>query len=356
LISIGQLAQHFISNSPDFYGDLSIDDIDEKHNKIVNNAYLEFGGANNSWDNFRNWAGQGDGLAPMNFLTEVVQRKGLIKNFAKYLYTKTFKHRSEDFFLQTLRDDYEVLNNIGALSLLKDNPISQTPGSGNYCEIDGYQLNQRWARYIYLLKRITDADMLREDGVWVDVGPFYGGLQGLSRKYYPKSKMVLVDFHHQLCRSYIYLATLYPNSRHILPNEISKYSNFEDLPENSFVYLPASYFDKVKNNKRVDLLSNFFSLGEMRRSHFEGYMQSPLAQGSLKQYFVNRFVSAPFFEKTYDSDVTFLDYISSNRNLSYFDIFPMHHYQIIKRKVLGTDGYRNVSSSYFEVVLDQQLK
>jgi hypothetical protein len=82
-------------------------------------------------------------------------------------------------------------------------------------------------------------------------------------------------------------------------------------------------------------------------------MHSLLAQSARKQYFVNRFVSAPFFEKTYDSDVTFLDYVSTNRNLSYFDIFPMHHYQIIKRKVLGTDGYRNVSSSYFEVVLDR---
>ena len=99
---IGQLAQHFISNSPDFYSDLSIDDIDDKHNRIVNNAYLEFGDVNNSWDNFRNWAGQGDGLAPMNFFTEVIQRKGFIKNFAKYLYTKTFKYRSEDFFFSNI--------------------------------------------------------------------------------------------------------------------------------------------------------------------------------------------------------------------------------------------------------------
>ncbi len=346
-----EFAQHFISSSPDFYNDLSISDIDKKHNQIVNNAYLEFGDVNNSWDNFRNWAGQSDGLAPMNFSTEVLQRKGFIKNFIKYIYTKTIKHRSEYFFLQTLRDDYEILKKISALSLLKENPISSTPGSRNYCEIDGYQLNQRWARYIYLLKRISAEGLLREDGLWVDIGPFYGGLQGLLRKYYPKSKMILVDFHHQLCRSYIYLASLYPDSNHVMPNQISKFINLNDLPENSFLYLPVSYFDLVKDNKNADLLSNFFSLGEMRRSHFEGYMLSPLAQNANNQYLVNRFISAPFFEKTYDSDITFLDYISSNRKISYFDVFPMHHYQIIKRKVLGTDGYRNVSSSYFEMIL-----
>jgi hypothetical protein len=195
--------------------------------------------------------------------------------------------------------------------------------------------------------------MLGSNGIWVDIGPFYGGLQGLVRKYLPKSKMVLIDFHHQLCRSYIYLSTLHPNSIHILPNEISKYSDLENLPENSFVYAPVSYFNKIKDCENIDLLSNFFSLGEMRRFHFEVYMKSPLAKSAAKHYLVNRFVSAPFFEKTYDSDITFLDYLSESRNVNYFDVFPMHHYQIIRRKVLGNDGYRNISSPYFEIILDK---
>ncbi len=348
--TVNKLAQHFIENSPDFYGDLSIDEIDEKHNGIVTNAYLEFGGANNSWENFRNWAGQGDGLAPMNFFTEVLHSKDFIKNLIKYIYKKTIKRQSEVFFWQTLRDDFAILKNIEAQSLLRDNPISNTPGVGNYCSIDGYQLNQRWARYIYLLKRISSEGLLKEGGVWVDVGPFYGGLQGLIRRYHPKCKMILVDFHHQLCRSYIYLATLYPHSHHVLPNDVVKYSDFEDLPENSFVYVPVSYFEKIQHNKEINLFSNFFSFGEMRRVHFEQYMHCPLAEYAKRHYLVNRFVSSPFFEKTYDSDLTILDYLSNGRSINYFNIFPMHHYQLIERKILSGKGFRNTSSPYFELI------
>lgn len=350
-ISINELAKTFISNSPDFYADLSINDIDSKHQKIVESAYREFGGDNNSWDNFRNWVGQSDGLAPMNFTVEVLHNRRFAKNFIKYFYKKIFRYQTEKFFLQSINDDFEVIKAIGAESILRENRISETPGFGSYYEISsGCQLNQRWARYIYLLGRILNEKMLNNDGIWVDIGPFYGGLQGLARKYFPQSKMILIDFHHQLCRSYIYLANLYPNSNHIFPNQIGDSIDFKNLPKNSFVYLPVSYFDKVAHNLEVDLISNFFSFGEMRRSHYRKYVDSPLIENAKKHYLVNRVVSAPFFEKTYDSDLNVIDYISLGRHIDYFDIFPMHHYQILNREVFGREGYRNTGSSYFELI------
>jgi hypothetical protein len=190
---------------------------------------------------------------------------------------------------------------------------------------------------------------LAKGGVWVDVGSYYGGLQGLIRKYHPESRLVLVDFHHQLCRSFIYLSHLFPNAKHIMPDHLAEYENPMAIPEGAIMYVPASEYGRIAD-QTVDLVTNFFSLGEMKREFFNIYMTSRLFRESRKVFLVNRFVSAPFFEKTYDSDVSMLDYIAPERNKEYFDVFPIHHYMLIKRNLFGRESFRNVSSPYFEMV------
>ena len=350
-----KLAREFITSSPDFEKDLVIDDIDDKHKGIVSSAYSQSEVDDAYWENFRNWSGQDDGLAPVDLFVDVLGASRSFKNLVRYIHAKIFRSKRERFFWSTLHDDIEIIKNIGALPLLSDNPISSTPNPGNYCLIDGLEINQRWARYIYLLKRILDEKLLTDNNIWVDIGPFYGGLQGLVKKYVPDSRIVLVDFHHQLCRSYIYLKTIYPDTIHILPSQVKNYTDLSKLPKNSILYLPASYFTEVEQNK-VDLVTNFFSLGEMRRTHFKGYMDSQLFREAKKTYLVNRFVSAPFFEKTYDSDINFFDYHFDQRLVDYFEIFPMHHYQLIERKVLNRVEFRNTSSSYFELITSKSKK
>jgi hypothetical protein len=200
------------------------------------------------------------------------------------------------------------------------------------------------------LKRILIEDLVKKDSIWVDIGSFYGGLQGLVKKYVPDSKIVLVDFHHQLCRSYIYLKTLFPDAVHIFPNDVKKYKNLKNLPSGSIMYVPVTYYHLIANGK-VDLVSNFFSLGEMRRLFFKKYINSQLFKKASSKFLVNRFVSSPFFEKTYDTDITILDYVDANSKVTYFDVFPLHHYAIYNREVLGTKAFRNVSSSYFELII-----
>ena len=67
----------------------------------------------------------------------------------------------------------------------------------------------------------------------------------------------------------------------------------------------------------------------MKREMFNEYFE--LIDHSKYIYLVNRFVSSPFFEKTYDSDLDVRDYLKKNYNTLYFDIFPMHHYLNIKK-------------------------
>ena len=79
-------------------------------------------------------------------------------------------------------------------------------------------------------------------------------------------------------------------------------------------------------------------------------MRSKLFRDSKNTYLVNRLVSAPFFEKTHDSDLSILDYIKIGKSPDYFDIFPMQHYILEKRELFGRNTYRNTSSSHFEMI------
>ena len=51
----------------------------------------------------------------------------------------------------------------------------------------------------------------------------------------------------------------------------------------------------------------------------------------------------------------FSDYIKQ-RTLDYFDIFPIHHYQILRRKVFGQVAMRPISSPYFEMIAKRKAK
>jgi putative sugar O-methyltransferase len=342
-MNINEMVNYFISRSPQFYQDTDLNNIDLKHKEVIDNAYTQIDKSNNF--SFRNWTFQTDLGAP----SQINLKLGIFLGFIRPLYKKIFQWKQEASILQALLDDIHIINSIDATHLLEENPVHKTPGYSNYYRIGNNTVNFRWLRYIYLAKRIFDLNILKNGGVWLDIGPYYGGLQGLVLKYNPKARIVLLDFHHQLCRSYIYLSKLYPNANHVFPDQINKISSFQSLPEASIVYVPVNQF-KIISNYKVDITTNFFSFGEMKRDFFISYMSSDVVSKSKFLYLVNRFVSAPFFEPTYDTDLNIFDYIDKDRKVDYFDIFPMHHYYSAFRKLFGRNGSRNVSSSYFEQI------
>lgn len=345
-----ELSEYFILHSPDFSKDLDIPEVDDKHTKILKEAYREIDSKKAfSQFNFRGWKSQSDLNVPAQLSFVAARSQGLANILSRYFYTKLFRRRADKSLLSAILDDIEIIKMVGAENLLIDNPVHLTPGAKEIYSIAGTSVNLRWLRYIYLLKRILDQNLLADGGVWLDVGSFYGGLQGLVRKYNPEARIIMVDFHHQLCRSFIYLSQLFPNATHIMPDQLSEYADFKLIPKGAIMYVPASEYERVAN-QRVNLATNFVSFGEMRRKFLDIYMTSRLFKESQKVFLVNRIVSAPFFEKTYDTDVSVLDYLSTNRKIEYFDIFPMHHYMSVKRKLFGREQFRNASSGYFEMV------
>ena len=345
---ISRLVENFLKHSPNFYSDVISQEIDNKHRAVIEGATKNF--KNISIDNFRNWEGQSDLEVPASIASIGLDLGALPRNLLKYSYRKIFKRHEDLSIGLSLKDDISIIKMIGGIDLLRENPVNLTPGKTVSIDVDGYKVNPRWLRYLYLTKKILHEKLISKNGIWVDIGSYYGGLQGLVRKYQPENKMVLVDFHHQLCRSYIYLSLMYPEALHILPDQICDNFDLESLPSGAILYLPARDFGRV-NASSIDLATNFFSFGEMRSDTFKSYYRSLLLRSANYVYLVNRFVSSPFFEKTYDTNLSVLDYFDGELKIKYFDVFPIHHYMSVERKLFGVKGLRNTSSSYFETIL-----
>jgi len=339
----------FQYHSPDFFKDDEIKNIDSKHKDIVHAAY-HTASREGQEDSFgkRSWIQQSDVSVPLQFRLDALQMFGF-KEFGKKLVKYMVNMESDRFLKSAILDDLGILGQIGAGNLVLENPVSETPGVTDAYFTKGASINMRWMRYVYLCHQILHNNLLKNDDIWVDVGPFYGGLQGLVKKYLPNVRMVLVDFHHQLCRSYVYLSSLYPDAMHILPDAVASIKNLHDLPAGSFFYVPARSFSVI-NQMNCELSSNFVSFGEMKKTTFLEYYDSNIFKRSKWSYIVNRFVSAPFFEKTYDSDSTILDYFKNSKETHYFNIFPMHIYLLTKRRIFDRSQFRPISSQYFELI------
>jgi len=339
----------FQSHSPDFFKDDEIKNIDSKHKDIVHAAY-HLGSRQGKNDSFgkRSWIQQNDISVPLQLRLDALQMVGL-KEFGKKIVSYMVNMESDRFLKSAILDDLGILGQIGAGKLVLENPVSKTPGVSDAYFVQGASINMRWMRYLYLCHQILHNNLLKDDEVWLDIGPFYGGLQGLVKKYLPNVRMVLVDFHHQLCRSYVYLSSLYPDANHIFPDAIRSIKKLHDLPAGSFVYVPAGDFAKI-SHMSCELSTNFVSFGEMKKTTFLEYYNSNIFQKSKRSYLVNRFVSAPFFEKTYDSESIILDYLKEDKKTLFFNIFPMHIYLLTKRMLFDRSEFRPISSQYFELI------
>lgn len=346
MMDISKLVEEFRKNSLDF-SPKSNSKIDSKHLRILENAKKNIKNLNNS--NFRNWSDQNDmGLRyPMTYFSKVFlgNKKNNLLNF----FFKILKKRINHFFeFSSMLDDIEIIKNLGGEYLLNENPQNKTPGAINFPLVNKYSVSFRWLRYIYILNQIINYKLINNNSTWVDIGSYYGGLQGLVKKYYPESKIIMVDFNHQLTRSYIYLKQLYPEANHVFPNEISSIKSLEFLPKGSILYVEIADYEKL-NNFKFNLTTNFFSLGEMKKNTFKKYIESPVIKNSDHIYFANRFCSSPLFEKTYDDSINIFDY-KLNQKRTYFDIFPISHFQITLRNILKRTFFRNISSPYFEMI------
>lgn len=345
------LIDAFISKCREFNSDLYLNNIDSKHQNILNNFYKNFFKNKKFSDvNFREWEDQSDIGAPAQLTLDHIKIEGISSIF-RFVKEKIFffkyRHYNNSFF-----DDLELLKLYGGLEMLSLNPVHLTPGCSRFYKIFNTSTNFRWTRYAHIANNIIKYNLLNNNSSWLDIGCYYGGLQSFIKKKLPKINIFLIDFNHQLCRSYIFLKKLFPNSNHVLPDDVLK-SDLKKIHD-TFFYVSIKNFEKLPL-LNFDLVSNFFSFGEMKLKTYKNYVKNHNFKNSNYIYLVNRFVSSPKFEKTYDSEITIFDYNFLDRTKLLFDIFPIHVYNNIKRNLFDRNFYRPVSSQYFELILKKNI-
>ena len=346
--------KYFIESSPDFWKDLSIKKLDLKHKNVLKNFKDKFT-AELFKENLRKWSMQDDGPIPFQLSLYNIKEMGIINFLIFYFRFILSKFKKYDLHT-SFYDDIDHLKKIGAYKLLARNPVHKTPYvKGVYFIEKKISSNYRWSKYIYYTWQIEKKKLLKNGSTWIDIGPFYGGLQGIVAKDYKNLKIILVDFHHQLCRSYIYLSKIFPESKHIMPAEINDINKLEIIGSNYFIYVPIQNITQL-NKLKPTLVTNFFSFGEMTKHTFESYLNSQFIKKAEFVYTVNRFISSPCFEMTYNNDLSILDYKIKNFKNIYFDAFPINHYQTPYRKIHNRYAPRPTSSSYFELIMKRTTK
>ena len=295
------------------------------------------------------WEGQTNLGSPFQINTQKIKYLGFLQTFKHVIQNIKTANLTKYFNKISFFDDIQIIKKNNGLNIMKSFPLhKKTDFKDFYFLSDEISTNKRWNRYIYLASQIKQFKFLNnENKNWLDIGSYYGGLQMIIKQYNNKGNFFLLDFNHQLCRSYVQLKHLYPNSNHILPNKIDK--NLK-LKNDTFYYVPVDKYDLLKKI-RFDLVTNFFSFGEMKRNYFCKYFENDIINNAKALYLVNRFVSSPYFEPTYQNDLNIYDYTKKNFKITYFDVFPIHHYQNFPREVLGKKSYRPISSPYFEKIM-----
>ena len=347
-----KFAEEFINNTKNFYEE-NFNLIDKKHDEIIKSFYTQVNNSKNYFkENLRNWSMQGDYSCPPQ-ISALQFKKLRFWNLLKYYLKRKISNFFNNEHDRAFFDDLEILKKNCDINILKNNPVHLTPGCDNFYESkENIITNYRWNRYLYIGDRICSKNILEDSDIWIDIGPFYGGLQSIIKKEKPSINMILVDFKHQLCRSYIFLKQLFPDSNHFFPDQVDE-SFFQGRFENSIIYLPIEKYNLLESLE-VKLITNIFSFGEMKEETFKNYKNSNVYKNAKFKFLVNRLVSSPFFEKTYNNTTNILNYINDHDKIKYFDIFPIHHYQVPKRKLFNSIKNRPVSSPYFELLLEKK--
>jgi hypothetical protein len=256
------------------------------------------------------------------------------------------------FQKSALLDDLRIIIDQGFDEILNHNPITKTPFVRDVYLYKTFKFNSRYLRYVYLTGQIINHRLLEKDKkqIHVDIGNFYGGLQALLKNYFPDTTFISVELPHQLYRSFLFHEELYPRvEKFVGLQEFNNHLNDVNRKP-SFVYLLPQNFDDIARVQKIDLLTNFLSFGEMSNENFKSYFKSITMEKTQKFYFVNRFISSPSIDQTFDSKINLPDYFLKDRQVRLLDVFPIHHYMITYRRMLGKKGYRNTSSPQFELI------
>jgi putative sugar O-methyltransferase len=240
----------------------------------------------------------------------------------------------------------------GGLDLLQRYPAKDTPGRPYYIEYRGTSFNTRWLRHIYFLnlvrKHLGKALVEKEVFNVLDLGSGYGIFSYLLKSEYPQSRHILVDFPEQLITAHYFLTGLLPEAKiglFLIPDHYGALAEAAASDRFDFILTTPDGYPHL-GDMQVDLFSNFYSLSEMTREHFQGYLDHRLFRECRWLFTTNRFEAAPRFDPTHQGDITILDYPLDEFERIFFGVNAVHPYYIKDRKKFWYDKTPYSSQSF----------
>lgn len=232
------------------------------------------------------------------FLNELPNYKPTLLNYIP-------GHRRGQFAY--LDDRLNVMKIDGDDLWLKKYPINRV-GNPIVYESEGYKFNKRWSNNIRYLKLASDnlTPFLNKPNCSIlDIGGGYGIFLYLLKKEFFNSKLTLVEFPEQLLLAYYFLRSNFPDAKINSLEEVYSTSIIDRkfLERFDFNLIPIECYTKLQSDT-FDLVSNFYSLGEMSNEWFDIYRNSAAFISAPYFLSINRVFSRP----TYSTDIDILRY------------------------------------------------
>jgi putative sugar O-methyltransferase len=171
-----------------------------------------------------------------------------------------------------------------------------------------FRFNKRWSNNIRYLSLVSQnlAPVLEKDASSiVDIGGGYGIYLYLLKHEFPNCNLSLVEFPEQLLLAYYFLKSNFPDARINKLEDVYGAStlNRQFIDKFDFLLIPIECYPKLEADT-FDLISNFYSLGEMSNEWFDTYRDSEAFKSAPYLFTVNRVYSRP----TYNTDIDILRY------------------------------------------------
>lgn len=249
--------------------------------------------------------------------------------------------------VKLLKECLAAIRQNGHEELLRKYPSNKV-GNPYLFERDGNIFTYRWTKHIRSLGLLNDIlkERLKKPFSTIDIGSSYGIFSYLMKNEFPDSHCLLLDFPEQLILAHYYLGVSFPEARIAGYREIADLGKIDRnfLNEYDFVLVPWFFYKRIPADS-IDLVTNFASLGEMKREWFDYYLKSEPFLSAKYFFTVNRFQSAP----TYDTDLTVLDYPLQDFRKLHFSVSPIFSHTYSRRRLFFYEKIA-FSSQYFEFI------
>ena len=263
----------------------------------------------------------------------------LIDRFIPY---KNMVHKS-------IIQKYNLLND-EEKNLMKNELSFSLIGNPFYIKHDNIKFNKRWIHnihYTHLIKKYLSDIILKDNSIIIDIGGGYGILGHMLNKINFKGTYILVEFPEQLIAAQYFLKTNLPDKN--ISSLKLFYENIDKI-DNSYVkkfdifLCPCEHFNDLKISD-VDLVTNFFSFGEMGEKNFKSYFDNKILTNSKYIFFINRF----FSHNEYNNNISILNYNLNSFEKIYFDIHKFEDTYI--KQILRYFGKeKRTNSPFFEII------